>query len=189
MADANQTYALPVARKVGRVLEELDFTWFEEPLPTADLEGYVQLHRALAIALAAYEGVGDPVQIAPVLRARAIDIYQPDLVGAGGFTVLPHLVMMGTAFGVGVTGHCWDSALTQVGTLHLLATIPPWHTRSTSPVSVPLEVTTKPRHPLNAELLLDPPLLGRDGCYAVPNGPGLGVEVNPETIARYAADR
>jgi D-galactarolactone cycloisomerase len=189
MADANQTYAVPAAIKVGRTLEELDFAWYEEPIPTFDVAGYAHLHQTLDIALAAYEGIGDPAQIAPVLRARAVDLYQPDLVGAGGFTVLPHLVAMAAAFGVGVTAHCWDSAITQVGTLHLLATIPSWHARSTSPLAPPLEVTTTPRHPLNTELLLDPPLPDGEGCFAVPDRPGLGIEVNPDTLVKYAADR
>jgi D-galactarolactone cycloisomerase len=189
MADANQTYSVATATRVGRVLEELDFAWFEEPLPPADLAGYALLRQKLDVPIAGFEGVNDPVAIAPALRAGAMDIYQPDVVGAGGFTVIPHLVAMATAFGVDVTCHSWDSALVNVATLHLLATVPSWHARSASAVAPPLEVTTLPRQPLNQELLLGRPELGTDGAFAVPTGPGLGVEVAPETLERYAADR
>jgi D-galactarolactone cycloisomerase len=187
MADANQTYSVSTAARVGRVLAELDFAWFEEPIPVSDLAGYVLLRQKLDVPIAGFEGVNDPLLIVPALEARAMDIYQPDVVGAGGFTAIPQLVGMATAFGVDVTCHNWDSALGGVATLHLLATVPPWHARSMTPVAPPLEVTTLPRHPLTAELLLDGPAVGPDGTIAVPTAPGLGVEVNPETLEKYAA--
>jgi D-galactarolactone cycloisomerase len=186
MADANQTYSVATAVKVGRVLEELDFAWFEEPIATTDLAGYALLRQKLDVPIAAFEGVNDPVAIAPALQARAMDIYQPDVLGAGGFTVIPHLVSMATAFGVDVTCHSWDSALVNVATLHVLATIPDWHARSMAAVAPPLEVTTLPRQPLNSDLLLGRPAVSKDGTMAVSAGPGLGVEVNPETLERYA---
>jgi D-galactarolactone cycloisomerase len=189
MADANQTYTVPMAVKVGRVLEELDYAWFEEPIPTHDVAGYAQLCQVLDIAVAGYEGVGDPHQIAPVLQARAIDVYQPDVVGSGGFTVIPHLAALASASGVSFTCHVWDSALVQVASLHFLAALPPWQPYSMSPVPPRLEVTTLPRQPLNAELLLDPPAVQPDGTFQVPTGPGLGIEVNPETLEKYAVRR
>ena len=189
MADANQTYTVPTACKVGRILEELDYAWFEEPIPLHDIPGYAQLANTLDIAVAAYEGVGDPAQIAPVLQARAIDIYQPDVVMSGGLTVLQHLAPLAEAFGIASTCHVWDSALIQVASLHFLATLPPWQSYSMSPVPPPLEVTTLPRQPLNGELLLNPPAIQNDGTFRVPDAPGLGVEVNPDTLARYAVDR
>jgi D-galactarolactone cycloisomerase len=189
IADANETYTIPNAVKVGRVLEELDYAWFEEPIPTHDVAGYAQLCQVLDIAVAGYEGVGDPQRIAPVLQSKAIDLYQPDVVGSGGFTVIPHLAALASAFGVGFTCHVWDSALVQVASLHFLATLPPWQAYSMRPIPPPLEVTTLPRQPLNADLLLDPPALQPDGTFALPAGPGLGVEVNPETLEKYALSR
>lgn len=187
VADANQCYTVPMAVKVGRLLEELGFAWFEEPIPNPDVEGYAHLCQTLDIAVAGYEGVGDPAQIAPVLSARAVDLYQPDVVGSGGFTIIPHLATLANALGVSFTCHVWDSALTQVASLHLLSTLPAWQSESMIEVPPPLEVTTLPRQPLNAELLLGAPTVQADGTIPVPRGPGLGVEVNPETIEKYLA--
>jgi D-galactarolactone cycloisomerase len=186
MADANYTYDVPTAVKVGRVLEGLGFAWFEEPLHTSDVPGYVHLREKLEIAIAGYEGTGDPAAIAPVLAARAIDVYQPDVVGSGGFSVIQHLPVLAAAFGVNFTCHVWDSALVHVASLHLLATLLPWQHLSMAPLPPRLETTTLPRQPLNAELLLDPPVLQPDGTFLVPTKPGLGVEVNPETLEKYA---
>lgn len=189
MADANQTYTLPMAVRVGRALEELGFAWFEEPIATQNVPGYVQLCQKLDVAIAGYEGVGDPAAIAPVLEARAVHIYQPDVVLAGGFTVMPHLATLAAAFGVAVTCHSWDTALTHVASLHFLATLPAWQPNGMTPVAPPLEVTTLPRQPLNCDLLLNRPQLAPDGTFAVPAVPGLGVEVNLETLERYDAER
>jgi D-galactarolactone cycloisomerase len=187
IADANQTYTVPMAIKMGRLLEELNFAWFEEPIRCHDVAGYAHLCQALDIAVAGYEGTGDPTQIVSVLQARAIDIYQPDVVGSGGFTVIPHLATLATSFGVSFTCHVWDTAMTQVATLHFLSTLPPWQPESMTPVPPPLEVTTLPRQPLNYELLLDAPTIQTDGTLRVPTGPGLGIEVNPDTLKRYAS--
>jgi D-galactarolactone cycloisomerase len=186
-ADANQTYSRSTAMRVGRLLQELDYAWYEEPLPTTDATGYRDVSRALDIAIAGYEGTGDPAQIAPVLRDRAIDIYQPDVAGCGGFSVIAPLAFMSTALGVRFTCHVWDSALVQVASLHLLATLPPWQALSMAPIPPPLEVTTLPRQPLNTELLIDPPAIQPDGTMRVPTLPGLGVEVNPDSLQKYAA--
>lgn len=187
VADANQCYTVPMAVKVGRVLEELDFAWFEEPIPNYDVAGYAHLCQTLDVAVAGYEGIGDPNQIAPILQARAVDLYQPDVVGSGGFTVIPHLATLANALGVSFTCHVWDSPLTQIATLHFLSTLPAWQSESMTPVPPPLEVTTLPRQPLNYELLLNRPEIQPDGTIPVPTGPGLGIEVNPETLKKYAA--
>jgi len=187
IADANQTYTVPMAVKVGRLLEELDFAWFEEPIPCPDVAGYAHLCQTLDVAVAGFEGIGDPAQIASVLQARAIDLYQPDVVGSGGFTVILHLAAMANALGVSFTCHVWDNALTQVASLHFLSTLPAWQAESMTDVPPPLEVTTLPRQPLNFELLLNRPALQADGTFRVPEGPGLGVEVNPATLEKYAA--
>jgi D-galactarolactone cycloisomerase len=186
MADANQTYTVPMAMKVGRLLDALEFAWYEEPIPRTNVTGYQQLCASLDLTVAGYEGTGDPAQIAPILAARAVDLYQPDLVGCGGFTVAPHLAAIAAAFDVAFTCHVWDSALIQTATIHLLATLPPWQPLSTSPIAPPLEVTTLPRHPLNQDLLVGAPTIGPDGTIAVPSGPGLGVDVNPAILERYA---
>lgn len=186
MADANRTYTVPAALRMGRVLEELDFFWYEEPIEPFDQAGYLRLCAGLDIAIAGGEGINTPEGIAPVLSRRALDIYQPDVGGAGGLTAIPTLMAMSAAFGVPATAHCWDQALVQVAALHLLATVPTW-TEGMAASAPRLEVTADPRQPLNYELLTDAPAVGVDGAVPVPTAPGLGVEPNPDVLARYAA--
>jgi D-galactarolactone cycloisomerase len=187
MADANQTYDLPLAVRVGRLLEELNYLWYEEPLPRHDVVGYAHLCQTLDIAIGGGEGAGRPADIQALCQARAIDIAQPDVAGVGGLTPARHLPVLAALWGIMPTWHVWNSALIHVATLHVLANQAPWRVESMDPEPVPLETTTMP-NPLRETLLLDPPVLGPDGAFPVPAGPGLGVQINPEALERFALD-
>ena len=187
MADANQTYDLPLAVRAGRLLEDLGYLWFEEPLPRHDVAGYVHLCQTLDIAVAGGEGAGGPADIQALCAARAIDIAQPDVVGVGGLSPARFLPTIAALAGVMPTWHVWNSALIHVATLHVLANQPPWRAESMAPEPAPLETTTMTNR-LREEFFLDPPQIDSDGCFLVPTGPGLGVTINPEILTRYALD-
>jgi D-galactarolactone cycloisomerase len=185
MADANQTYDLPLAVRVGRLLEELDYRWYEEPLPRHDLHGYAQLCAGLDIGIAGGEGAQRASDLQALLQARAIEISQPDVAGVGGLTVARHLPLIAQLWGVMPTWHVWNSGLIHVATLHVLANQAPWRDGAMAPEAAPLETTTMP-NPMRDLMLIDPPRLGPDGAFPVPTGPGLGVAINPEALERYA---
>ena len=187
MADANQTYELPLAVRVGRLLEELGYRWFEEPLPRHDPLGYVQLRQTLDIAVAGGEGATQAADIQALCQARAVDIAQPDVAGVGGLSVARHLPIIALLWGIQPTWHVWNSALIHVATLHVLANQLPWRTDSMAPEPAPLETTTMP-NPMREIFFTEPLTLGDDGAFAVPTGPGLGVTINPEMLERYALD-
>jgi D-galactarolactone cycloisomerase len=187
MADANQTYDLPLAVKVGRLLEELDYRWFEEPLPRHDPDGYAQLCQVLDIAVAGGEGATSAADIKALCQARAIDISQPDVAGAGGITVARHLPIIAQLWGIMPTWHVWNSALIHVATLHVLANQSPWRDGAMAPEAPPLETTTMP-NPMREMFFTEPLALGSDGAFAVPAGPGLGVTINPDMLARFGLE-
>jgi D-galactarolactone cycloisomerase len=187
MADANQTYDLPLAVRVGRLLEELDYLWYEEPIPRHDMAGYVQLCQMLDIPIGGGEGARQPSDIQALCQARAVDIAQPDVAGVGGLTSARHLPVIAALWGIMPTWHVWNSALIHIATLHVLANQAPWREGSMEPEAVPLETTTMP-NPLREQFFLDAPTLDADGCFPVPTGPGLGVTINPEVLTRFALD-
>jgi D-galactarolactone cycloisomerase len=187
MADANQTYDLPLAVKVGRLLEELDYRWFEEPIPRHDIAGYAHLCQQLDIAIAGGEGAASATHIQALCQARAVAISQPDVAGVGGITVARHLPVVAQLWGVMPTWHVWNSAIIHVATLHVLANQAPWRDGSMAPEAAPLETTTMP-NPMREMFFTEPLRLGPDGSFAVPAGPGLGVTVNSEMLSRYRLD-
>jgi D-galactarolactone cycloisomerase len=187
MADANQCYELPQATRMGRVLEELGYTWFEEPLRRTDLTGYTALRQKLDIAIAGGEGAQSAADIQQLLQTRAVDITQPDVAGVGGFTEARHLARMAALWGAMPTWHVWNAPLIQVATLHLLANQPPWRGLSMDAQAAPLEVTTMP-NPMREQLVPNAPSIGSDGTIGVPDGPGLGVDVDADALRAFAME-
>ena len=133
MADANQTYEMSDAVRVGRTLEELGYAWFEEPLARTDLAGYAALRAKLDIPIAGGEGVGSADDLALILRHGAVDITQPDVVGVGGPTEARGLARLAQLAGAAPTWHVWNSPLVQVATLHVLANQESWRRHSMLP--------------------------------------------------------
>jgi len=187
MADANQCYELAQATRMGRVLEELSYRWFEEPLPRTDVAGYAALRAKLDIAIAGGEGAQSAADLQILLQARAVDITQPDIAGVGGFSEGRYLAGTAALWGAAPTWHVWNSPLVQVATLHLLANQAPWRILSTGAEAAPLEVTTMPS-PMRAELVPDAPTISAAGTIAVPSGPGLGVEVDMNALQTFAME-
>jgi D-galactarolactone cycloisomerase len=187
MADANECYELPQAVRMGRVLEELDFVWFEEPLRRSDVRGYAELRARLDIPIAGGEGSHSAADLQPLLHQRAIDIAQPDVANVGGISEARHLPRLAALWGVMPTFHVWNSPLVQVATLHLLANQEPWRPLSTDPRAAPLEVTTMP-NPMREALLVGAPTVGRDGALPLPDGPGLGGDVALDALRAYALE-
>jgi D-galactarolactone cycloisomerase len=187
MADANQCYELPQATRVGRVLEELDYAWFEEPLRRTDLQGYTALRSKLDIAIAGGEGAQSAADLQILLQERAVDITQPDVAGVGGVSEARILARMAVLWGAMPTWHVWNSPLVQVATLHMLANQAPWRGLSTGAEAAPLEVTTMPND-MRQALVPDAPSIDADGTIPVPGGTGLGVEVDVDALHAFALE-
>jgi D-galactarolactone cycloisomerase len=187
MADANQTYEMGDAVRVGRALEALRYAWFEEPLARHDLAGYAALRAKLDIPIAGGEGASSPADLASLLRHGAVDITQPDVSGVGGISEARYLPKLAQLAGAAPTWHVWNSPLVQVATLHVLANQAAWRGLSMLPGAAPLEVTTMPS-PMRERVLIGAPRVGADGAFPLPSGPGLGVEVDLEVLKEFALD-
>jgi D-galactarolactone cycloisomerase len=187
MADANQTYEMADAVRVGRALERLGYAWFEEPLARHDVAGYAALRAKLDVPIAGGEGAGSAADVAVLLQARAVDITQPDVVGVGGITEARGMAAMARLWGAAPTWHVWNAPLVQVATLHVLANQEAWRGLSMLPGAAPLEVTTMPNE-FRERVLIGAPAVEADGTVAVPEGAGLGVDVDVAVLEEYALE-
>ncbi len=84
MMDANQGMNLAAAINLAGRVKPLDITWFEEPLPNTDFDGYLKLQQHTGIALAMGEREFNTVALRSLLERRAIDLWQPDILRLGG---------------------------------------------------------------------------------------------------------
>ncbi|MBX3015666.1 MAG: mandelate racemase/muconate lactonizing enzyme family protein [Caldilineaceae bacterium] len=182
MADGNGAYSLAKAIKMGRALEELDFYWFEEPLPQPDYAAYEILADKLDIAIAAGEALGSRGAFKEVLSRHAMDIIQPDVSLCGGFAECLFIAEMGRLWGVPTMPHCWGGAVVVAATLQFLSLLPDASWARTTEIPM-LELDTY-ENPFRDRLVTTPAQVTA-GMVAVPTGPGLGIEIVEEVITQY----
>ena len=86
MVDSNQQLSVPGAIKLGRLLEEFNLTWFEEPIRYDDHAGEAEIAAALVTPIASGETEYTSRGMHEMLRLRSADILMPDLQRMGGPT-------------------------------------------------------------------------------------------------------
>ncbi|MFQ6396442.1 L-talarate/galactarate dehydratase [Nocardia sp. KC 131] len=86
MIDANQQWDRPTAQRMGRIFEEFNLVWIEEPLDAYDAEGHAQLARNLDTSIATGEMLASVGEHVRLIEAGSVDIIQPDAPRIGGFT-------------------------------------------------------------------------------------------------------
>jgi len=180
--DANHCFTVPQAIRLGRAMEELDLLWFEEPISPEDHDGYVEVTRALDMAVAGGENDFTRWGFRDVIARKAMDIVQPDVCAAGGISECRKIAAMASAHGVECVPHAWGSAIGLAATVQFLAALPdtPPALRPMPPM---LEFEQTP-NPLRDQLAREP-IVQRRGIVRVPEGPGLGIEIDREILQRY----
>jgi len=182
MVDANHCFSVPNAIRLGRKLEELDIDWFEEPISPEDIDGYVEVTRALDMAVAGGENDFTRWGFRDKIVRKAMDIVQPDVCAAGGLTECKKIAALATTHGVECVPHAWGSAVGLAATIHFLAAIPD-QPPSLFPRPAILEFEQE-ENPFRDHLALDP-IRQHEGQVKVPDGPGLGIEVDRKIIEQY----
>jgi D-galactarolactone cycloisomerase len=182
MVDANGAYDAVNAIRLARQMEPYDITWFEEPVPPEDIEGYLQIKTAQSIPVAGGEAEFTRFGFREILKRRALDIIQPDICAAGGFSECKKIIDMAHAFGIRSSPHTWGTAIAIAASLQLLALVPNT-TSALHPISPMLEWDCT-EHSIRDALLTDA-LRPVDGMISIPEMPGLGIEINRETIRPF----
>src|SRR5215472_7632823 len=181
MVDANHAYDATTAIRLGRQIEEFDIAWFEEPVPPEDVEGYRQVKSALRIPIAGGEAEFTRWGFRSLLTERAIDILQPDVYAAGGISECKKIADMANAFGVRVNPHVWGTGVALAASLQLIATLPD-NPPGLHPIALLLEFDQS-EHPLRMAVLTEP-IVQKSGWVEIPTGPGLGIEIDRQAIAK-----
>ena len=124
MSDPVAAYNHQEALRMGRELEKLDYHWFEEPLMDPDIEGYVELARALEISVVgtewAHGGLWGVYSVPQYLVRKAVDIVRSDVSWKGGITGLLKTFHLCEAFNVNCEVHTAMMSLMDVANLHVI---------------------------------------------------------------------
>jgi D-galactarolactone cycloisomerase len=184
MIDANHAYDAVAAIRLGRMIEHHDIGWFEEPVPPEDIAGYRAVKAAIAIPVAGGECEFTRYGFRDLLTSRAIDIIQPDTCAAGGLSECKKIADMAEAFGVRYNPHVWGTGIAIAASLQLLAVLPS-HTPTSLRSVEPMLEFDRTEHPIR-QALLTQPIEHVKGIVRVPDGPGLGIEVDRAALKRFA---
>jgi L-alanine-DL-glutamate epimerase-like enolase superfamily enzyme len=176
MVDANNAWTKATALEAGREFERLGVHWFEEPIATDDRAGSAALAASLSVPIAGYETRTGLAGFRDLIADRAVDVVQPDVIWTGGITVCRRIAALAAAANLPCVPHVFSTAVSIAANLHFIASLPN---------SYLLEFDRNP-NALRTELLQEPIEPDGRGVVAVPQGPGLGVRLDPETLRRYA---
>lgn len=114
MADGNQGFTENEAIKRGRMLDEINLTWYEEPLPAWDIDGLARVRAAVAMPIASGETEYTRYGFRQMLEARCADVLMPDLQRAGGVTEFMRMSRMAEAFDIAISSHLFSEMSIQL---------------------------------------------------------------------------
>jgi L-alanine-DL-glutamate epimerase-like enolase superfamily enzyme len=174
MLDSTWSYDFPTALRVGRVAEELQFHWYEDPLADQDLYNYVKLKQKLDIPILATEyPVTGYDAYAPWIMQQATDYLRGDVAVKGGITTLIKAAHLAEAFRMNFEVHHGGNSLNNIANLHVIMAI-----RNTEFFEVLLPDAAQ-KYGLEQDIVV-----GKDGLVHAPNGPGLGAAIDFKLIER-----
>jgi len=192
MVDLNQGWRMagdtsasldPVgAREIAVRLAELSVLWLEEPLAGTDLRGLAALRASSpGVRIAGGEMTRTFGELLAAVDADAFDVYQPDVVLAGGMLRTRTVAELALARNRWFTPHTWTNGIGLLANLHVAAGVGggPY-------IEFPYDPpgwTPERRDPM----LVEPIRPGPDGMLRVPTAPGLGIVLDEVAVRRYAA--
>jgi L-alanine-DL-glutamate epimerase-like enolase superfamily enzyme len=174
-ADSNGSYTVDEAIRIGKIMEEYKYDFYEEPVPFDWYEETKQVTDSLTIPVAAGEQEPSMRNFRWLIGNRAIDIVQPDVFYIGGMIRSMRVARMAEAFNMPCVPHISGSGLGYLYMMHFVSALPnagPYHEFKGFNDEIPLECKTSG-------------LESKDGVVRVPTGAGLGVDIDPDFIAKH----
>ena len=162
------------AIQIGQALQDLRIFYYEEPAHPLNVENFVEIKNKVNIPLASGERIYTRLGYRPFFGKRALQVIQPDLCLCGGLTEAKKICDMAWVYDAAVQIHVCGSPISKAAALQIEAAIPNFiihehHQRALNPES-------------RATCLYD--YQPENGRYKVPDLPGIGQELTPETIKK-----
>jgi L-alanine-DL-glutamate epimerase-like enolase superfamily enzyme len=177
-ADANGSYTPAQAILIGRLMQDYNYAFYEEPVPFDDYDGLQQVADALRIPIALGEQEPSTFNFRHVLARNAVGIVQQDMFYFGGMVHCMKVARMAAALGKQCIPHISSTGLGYLYMMHFVSAIPnsgPFHEFKEFNNDLPYTCATST---LRANA---------DGVITVPTGPGVGIEIDPAYIAKHEA--
>ncbi|MGA9431699.1 MAG: mandelate racemase/muconate lactonizing enzyme family protein, partial [Xanthobacteraceae bacterium] len=171
--DASCAWTVPQAIEIANKLKPCRLKWLEEPLwPPEDYAGLARLKKESGVATAAGENAGTLADIAQLTGTAGVDYIQPSITKIGGVSAMRQIAEMARQSGARIAPHSPYFGPGLIATIHFAASIP--------------ERPTIERFYLDLEASpLGDLVTAPDGFMQVPQGPGLGIDVDETVLRAY----
>ncbi|MFZ9487534.1 MAG: mandelate racemase/muconate lactonizing enzyme family protein [Alphaproteobacteria bacterium] len=181
--DSNGNYTADQVVESIRRIAGHGIGWYEEPLAPQDWKGYAELRQRSPIPIATGEALYETFDFRRLVDGRLADVVQPDLALCGGLSVARFVGELCAAEHLRLSPHVWGTAVGLAAAVHWVASLPSY------PHGAHVPFPTLVEYDIGENKLRDglfsTPMLAKAGMIAVPEGPGLGVELDPGVVARY----
>jgi len=171
MFDAHSCLPPPILIQFANAIESYDVMWIEEPAVPGNIEVFKRIKAAVRVPLAAGERDRTIWEVIPYLQERCLDILQPDCCYGGGITQMKKVAVLAETFFVPLAPHSTASFLGIAASFHAVASTPLFliHEFYPNDLSGVLKKTWE---------------VDEKGYASLPQGPGLGVEVDESALAK-----
>ncbi|KYH24423.1 D-xylonate dehydratase [Halalkalicoccus paucihalophilus] len=179
--DLHWNFTTETAIRLGKKLEAYDLAWLEDPVPPEKLDAQRRVTEALDLPVLTGENLVTPAQFNKYAREGAFDIAAPDVNKCGGLGEMKKIATICDLYGIPIASHNISSPIGTVAGAHLSAAVPnflcmEWHSRDV-PWWNELAVRTHGSGPIL-----------ENGSIDVPEGPGLGVEIDRDLAEQHLTD-
>jgi len=177
MVEMHGRFTPSTAAKVAKLLEPYEPEWIEEPVPCENPKAMARVRAATNLPIATGERAHTPEDIRPFIEDGLMDIVQVDLTHFGGLLALKRLAGWADAYSLLMAPHNVCGPVGTMANLHFAVSTPNYKV---------LEHFNDFADPWVQDLVDHPPRVDEaDGCFAVPERPGLGLRLNHEACASH----
>lgn len=159
---------------------DLDVYFVETPLQIDNLAGYARLHHEAPMPIAAGEWQNTRFEFADLMDIGLVDVAQPDVGRVGGLTEALRVCQMAGERGRRIVPHCWKTGIGIAASAHLAAVTPHCPYIEFLPARLCDSLLRKE--------LVDDELEITNGVIALPEKPGLGIELNVDALKRFKVE-
>lgn len=174
-ADANGSYNVKQAIRVGKILQDYKIDFFEEPVPFDWYEETKMVSEVLNVPIAGGEQESSMRNFRWLIGNNALDVAQPDIFYFGGMIRSMRVAKMANVLGKTCVPHISKSGLGYLYMMHFVSALPnagPYHEFKGLNKSIPIECKTSN-------------FIVKNGKITVPTGPGLGVDIDPDFVKKF----
>ena len=176
--DLHWNFTVETAARLGKKLDPFDLAWLEDPVPPEKTDASRRVADQIATPVLTGENLVTAAQFNDAARAGALDIAAPDVCKCGGLGEFVRIATVCDLYGIPIAAHNVASPVGTVAGAHAAAAIPNFVAMEYHAREVPwwddLVVRTGEDGPILA-----------DGHIDLPEGPGLGVEIDPDVAADH----